>query len=63
MRQLCGLAVPSTGTAMGDEGRRLGIVRMLAPRVEEKIDLCVLKPVKFGGKSKPALQLHSKHVE
>ena len=63
VRQLCGLAVLSTGTAIGDEGRRLSIARMLAPCVEEKSDLCVLKPRKFGGKSKPAVRLHSKHVE
>lgn len=63
MCQLCGLAVLSTGTVIGDGGSRLSIARMLAPYVEEKIGLCVLKPVKFGGKSKPAVRLHSKHAK
>lgn len=36
-----GLAVLSTGTAIGGEGRKLSTARMLAPCVEEKIGLWV----------------------
>lgn len=63
VRQLSGLAALSAGTAIGDEGCRLSIAWMLAPYVEEKVGLCVFKPLKFGGKSKPVLWLHSRHAK
>jgi len=44
MCQLCGLAVLSTGTAIGDEGRRFIIARVLVLYEEDLISLCVLQP-------------------